>query len=307
VLDLDLDGRTVLVTGAGGFVGRQLSRVLLARGAEVHGTVRTSPAVEGVRSHAAELPADWPAIFGDVAPELVFHLAAPVVLDRSPEAWPELRRGIVDVTDEVARGCLAAGTRLVVAGTCEAYGDGPAPFSERQAPRPVSPYSAAKTAATHWVLCLARTQGLRATVVRPFLTYGPEQSPERLVPSAIDSALAGLPFEMTDGEQTREFNFVEDIAEAMARVAHPAAIGALLNLGGGPELPVLEMVQRIYRLCGADPDRIRAGALPRRPGETDRFVGDHSRARTLLGPLPTTPLETGLRLTIEARRHRAPD
>ncbi len=298
--------RVVLVTGAGGFLGRHLCRLLLAKGAQVHGTVRTRAAPHAVRSHRVELsdPAAVAACFETVQPTLVFHLAAPVNLSRSPDAFVQLRPGILDATHHIAQACLTHGARLVSAGTCEEYGAQRAPFVESMPPMPVSAYSSLKLAATQWLLTLHRIAGLDATVVRPFLSYGPGQLAGRLIPSAIDAAIARRPFEITDGRQTREFNFVDDIVAGIAAAADPAASGRVINIGGGPELSVGELTTTIFELVGADPSLVRSGALPRRAGEVPRFYGDHSLALSLLGHRPQVGLTQGLRTTIEHRsRH----
>ena len=84
------------------------------------------------------------------------------------------------------------------------------------------------------------THKLRATVVRPFLTYGPGQTSPRLIPTAIRAALKGEGFDATDGKQTREFNYVEDMAQAFLAAGCSEAEGPLLNLGGGEEHRVVE-------------------------------------------------------------------
>ncbi len=296
--------RRVLVTGAGGFLGRWLCRALLERGAEVHGTVLNVAAPPGVTAHQVDLRGGSAvtACFERVRPAFVFHLAAPVNLSRDPQAFVTLRAGILDATHHVAAECLRRDARLISAGTCEEYGDIPAPFHEDDRPRPVSAYSCLKLAATQWLLTLHRLSGLRVTVVRPFLTYGPGQAPERLIPAAVGAALAGHPFPITDGRQTREFNHVRDVVQRIAAAAAPQTEGDLLNIGGGSEHSVRDLATAIFRLAGADPDLVQIGALPRRGGEVARFYGDHARADRLLGPIQRTPLEQGLRETIEHER-----
>ena len=268
-----------LVTGASGFIGQVLVRQLQARGDTVRTWSRGQPlALDGV--------------------DVVFHLAAPVDPSRTAD-WNTMLEGIVVLTEQVAQACLLADVQLVHVGTCEEYGDGPAPFHEDQLPQPVSPYSTAKAAATMRVLALHRSHGLRVTVARPFLTYGPGQRGARLIPAAIASALGGTPFPMTEGTQTREVNFVDDIAAGLMACAAPEAVGRILNIGGGPELTVYALVKRIFETAGADPALVQRGARPSRSGETARFVGNHQRARLLLGHAARVSLGEGLRRTIE--------
>ncbi len=296
----------VLVTGAGGFLGGWLCSHLRGLGATVHGTVRDRAAPTGVHAHAVDLrdASAVRACFDLVEPSLVFHLAAPVNLSRDPAAFLDLRAGILDATHHVASSCLRHGSRLVSAGTCEEYGDLPAPFREDDRPRPVSAYSCLKLAATQWLLTLHRLSGLRVTVVRPFLTYGPGQPAGRLIPSAIRAAVDGQAFAITDGRQTREVNYVDDMVRGIALAAAPRAEGVLLNMGGGSEHGVRDLAATVFRLAGADPSLVKAGALPRRGGEVERFYGDHTRAGELLGHQPVVTLEAGLEETIRhARNH----
>jgi nucleoside-diphosphate-sugar epimerase len=302
-----LAGTTALVTGAGGFLGQHLCALLTASGAEVHGTWRSHPAPEGIVAHRLDLtePEAVQACFERVRPTLVFHLASPVDLSRDPGAFPSLRAGILDATHHVAQGCIGHGARLVAAGTCEEYGAQLAPFAEAMPAMPVSAYSCLKLAATQWLLTLGRVAALEATVVRPFLSYGPGQRSARLIPTAIRAALAGEPFAITDGRQTREVNYVADVVRGIAAAAAPSARGLVINIGGGPEIAVGDLTRRIFEAAGADPGLVRAGALARRGGEVERFFGDHALALGLLGHRPRASLDEGLRITIEHWREHA--
>ena len=302
----------VLVTGGTGFMGRHLVRALHARGDEV--------VVVGRRAHPGQVPglpaeityragdvgsAWFDALVGEMRPERVFHLASAVDVSRDLDAI-ELQVGATQMTAvHVARACLAHGVgRLVHVGTCEEYGNGPAPFRETQDPAPVSPYSAAKVAATAFVRMLCSSFGLRAVIVRPFLTYGPEQESNLLIPALIRSALAGHDFPMTGGEQTREFNYVDDIVAGFLRAADaPGVEGLTINLGCAEPRRIRDVAQLVLDLMG-NPVRAEFGRLPYRPGETWEFYCDNTRARELLGWRPTVSLQDGLQRTIAW--HRAP-
>ena len=290
-----LQTERALVTGASGLIGAALTHLLVAEGLDVLGVSRGAPIPQGARAKHRDLsePGAFTQLLDAERPTLVFHLACPVDNRRDDTLIPHFERALLRPHAELTAACLAFGARLVVVGTCEEYGDGEAPFREDQPARPVSPYSAAKALATARTLELCR-QGLRAAVARPFLTYGPGDRSARLVPTALAAALANQAFPMTDGAQTRELNHVEDIALGVARCAAPEAQGQIVNIGGGEELPVVELVRAVYRAAGADPGLIKPGALPRRSGEVARFCGDHTKAQTLLGHRPQIPLPIGL-------------
>ncbi len=293
----------MLVTGASGFLGRAAAQLLAEAGAEVHGTyLYRAPPAGLAAAWPASLPDDAAELIGRLRPRYILHLAAPVQVDRRLDLYDRLRRGILDATVAVCRSALDVGARLVVAGTCEEYGDNPAPFAEDQPAAPVSPYSAMKAAATDWTLMAARVAGLDATVVRPFRAYGPYDR-SSVIAAAMEAALAGRPFPMTDGAQIREWNEVYALAEGLLwALVDPRCRGALLNLGGGPQASVRSVVEQVFALCEADPALIGVGALPRRAGEVPLFCADPRRASALWGPLPNPPLDQGLAATVEWRR-----
>jgi dTDP-glucose 4,6-dehydratase len=103
---------------------------------------------------------------------------------------------------------------------------------------------------------------------------------------------------MTSGLQTREFNYITDIGDGIIASSTEAAVGQIINIGGGEELSIIDVVRRIYTLCGSDLSLIRTGALETRSGEVSRFYGEHSKASSLLGHTPKIDLDEGLRATI---------
>ena len=303
-----------LVTGGNGFIGRHLVSALLARGDEVAVVdqlppekLASDPLLGRTRYLQANLtvPNEATNAIGAVRPERVFHLASAVDVRRDLSLIDDQVRSTQMTAIHVARACLDHGVeRLVHVGTCEEYGNGTAPFREDQDPAPVSPYSAAKAAATAFVRMLCSSFGLRAVVVRPFLTYGPGQGLNQMIPALIHSALAGRDFPMTGGEQTREFNYVDDIVAGMLLAAEkPGVEGQIINLGCAEPRRIRDVASLVVRLMG-DPIRIEFGKLPYRPGETWEFYCSNERARTLLGYAPQVPLEEGLQRTIEDSRGR---
>jgi nucleoside-diphosphate-sugar epimerase len=305
----------VLVTGGAGFMGRHLVRMLTARGDAVLVADRLPESAlppgrlpAGARYAALDLADrdDVRALFADARPERVFHLASAVDVRRDLAVLDDQLRHTQMASLHVALACLEHGVgRLVHVGTCEEYGNGPAPFREDQDPSPVSPYSAAKVAATAFVRMLATSFGLRAVVVRPFLTYGPEQGTNQMIPALVASALAGRDFPMTGGEQTREFNYVEDIVRGMVLASEAAGVdGLVVNIGCAEPRRIRDVAALVLDLMG-NPVRAQFGTLPYRPGETWQFYCDNERARRLLGWRPQVTLEDGLRRTIDWYRARA--
>ena len=136
-------------------------------------------------------------------------------------------------------------------------------------------------------------------MVRPFNAYGPWQSPDRVVPEIIGRAARGEPLRMTQGRQTRELNFVEDLVDGFVLAATvDGAVGEVVNLGCGEEVSMRDLATTVLRLMG-DPVTPEFGALPDRPTEIWRMRADTAKAAELLGWRARVPLEEGLRRTID--------
>jgi len=286
--------RRVLVTGASGFIGHAVCHQLLAAGAEVHGTGHTQPPPSEVFGHRSTLPDDALTLMETVRPEVLIHLASPVNLGEGPDVRATLQAGIVQGTRAVAAGAAQWGARMIHVSTCAVYEGGQAPFHEDATLSPHSPYGQLKLAAERAVQAQV---DLNAVVLRPFRTYGPGCR-EGLIAEACRAALSGDTLLLTDGGQIREWNHVDTIAAGILRAGSLTA-GEVINLGGGDRRSVFEMVTRIFDLAGASMRAVQPGSQPRRPGEVDRFWGDHQRAEARWGPLPHVDLDAGLRQTLD--------
>jgi len=299
----------VLVTGISGFIGSHLARRLIKEGAEVHGLARHSSNVcrlkdisDEIIIHYADIR-DLPTLKTAVAaikPRKIFHLAACVDPGRSLELIGQM----LDVNLCGTLNLLQAlnGTNcdcFINTGASEEYGNNTAPFREDQLPNPISPYSASKASATIFCQMLYRTCSTPIVTLRPFLTYGPGQRGGMLIPSLIRKTIAGEKFQMTKGEQTRDFNYVDDVVDAYVKASvTPRAIGEIINIGSGLEYKVIDVVEKVLRLMKS-PLKPLPGALDYRPAEVWHFFCDNTKAKKILGWKPSTNLEDGLKNTIK--------
>lgn len=296
-----------MITGANGFIGYHLAKRLIHEGADVYGIIHDSrKRIECLKNRCHIYQADLQdtdlltKLANEIRPKIVFHLAAMVNVDRSTALISDMMRINFQGTVNLLNALEGVGYECFVnTGTCEEYGDNLTPFKEDQCPRPVSPYSVSKSSATLYCLMLAKTRKKPIVTLRPFLTYGPSQTASMLIPDTIKAALKKDEFKMTKGEQTREFNYVEDIVDAYLDAAlRQEARGEIINIGNAVEYTIREVVEKILDLLG-NPISPLIGALPYREGETFHFYCDNSKAKRLLGWQSKISLENGLKSTID--------
>lgn len=297
----------VLVTGGTGFLGSHLVRRLLGENAQVSViTKRNNPQnlkdvldqINMVRADLADFE-HLKFIVEKIRPMKIFHLAAYANPERV-EQYTDLclqynvmgTLNLLRSLENVPYDCF------INTGTCDEYGDNSVPFREDQRPNPVSPYSASKACTT--VLCQMyhKAFGLPIVTLRPFLTYGPYQKTNFLVPNLILHSLMKKNFKMTRGEQTKEFNYVSDIVDGYIKASVAKnALGEIINIGNGIEVQIKEMANLICKLMHAD--IVLEQSLPYREGEAMHFYCDYTKARNILGWKPQCSLEEGLRRTIQ--------
>ena len=303
-------GRTVLVTGAEGFIGSTLVDRLLAEGATVRAFVHYKP--YGSAGWLAGKEDRVEIVAGDVRDQdhvlravegcdVVFHLAALIGIPYSYEAPESYVQTNVLGSFHVASACRRAGARMVHTSTSETYGTArTVPIGEDHPLQPQSPYSASKIGADMMVLSLHHAFELPVAVVRPFNTYGPRQSARAVVPAILAQLHSGAS-ELRLGSltPTRDLNFVEDTVSGFLAVATcDRALGEVVNVGSGREISIGDLVALLEQITGNDAKVVSDPARVRPAGsEVERLLCDNRRAREWAGWEPRYPLEEGLRIT----------
>lgn len=309
--------RTVLVTGAGGFIGSHLVERLAESGAKIRALVHYNSSGGWGWLDQSSVRNDIEVILGDVRDpdsiekavkgvDTIFHLAALIAIPYSYRAPLSYIRTNVEGTANVLQSAIRANVELVVhTSTSEVYGTARRiPIDEDHPLQGQSPYSASKIGADKIAESFHRSFGLPVVTVRPFNTYGPRQSARAVIPTIITQALADQPIKLGNLEPTRDLNYVQDTVAGFIKAAESTnGVGNVFNLGTGREISIKELAQRIVELMKKDLPITTENERVRREGsEVERLCADAERARTLLGWTPEFTLEEGLCHTIEWMR-----
>jgi nucleoside-diphosphate-sugar epimerase len=298
--------KTVLVTGASGFVGRHCLPELPSRGFQVHAISRNGKPepLPGVSWHRTDVldEAAVTALVARLRPTHLLHLAW--VTDHgafwtSPEnvTWS---RATLNFLQAFA---AAGGQRVVVAGSCAEYDWRFAGCVEGLTPlAPATFFGACKHATQTIASGFAHQCGLSLAWGRLFFGYGPHEGPARLVPSVVRALLRGQPAPCTQGKQMRDFLFGPDIGSAFVRLLDSGVEGPI-NIASGVPVAVGEVALRVGRILGRS-DLVLLGALPERPNDPPLLVGDCGRLNKELGWSPRHDLDDGLKITIDWWRSR---
>ncbi len=310
------NGRKVLVTGAGGFIGSHLVTVLVEAGAQVRAFVRYNSRGDPgmLRALSPEFKDQIELIAGDLRDEdalraavkgceRVFHLGALISIPYSYKHPAEVASTNMMGTLNMLLACRDLGVeRLVHTSTSEVYGTAQVvPISESHPLQGQSPYSASKIGADKLAESFHCAYDLPVITVRPFNTYGPGQSGRAVIPTIITQALTCDTIQLGNLETTRDFTFVDDTVAGFMRAAESeTGLGEVFNLGTGEEIAIGDLARMILSMLGKEAV-IETKTLRLRPRKSEvmRLISDNSRAREVLGWVPHVSLEDGLARTIE--------
>lgn len=302
-----------LVTGGAGFIGSNIADELIRRGGRV---VILDDLSTGAEENLAEIDGDFDFIRGDInndsdlakaldGVEVVYHQAALPSVPRSVDDPAETHRVCVDGTFNVLLRSKEAGVRrLIYAASSSAYGDQPTlPKVETMRPDPLSPYAVAKLTGELYCRTFAHVYGLETISLRYFNVFGPRQNPSSMysgvISRFIDALMTGTtPIIFGDGEQTRDFTFIDNVVAAnIAAATTENGIGQTMNAANGDRISLNHLLDVLKKITGK-PDVV-AEYQPPRSGDVKDSQADNHRAIECLQYETIVGLEEGLKRTLD--------
>lgn len=203
--------------------------------------------------------------------------------------------GVLNLVESLNRNVLKS---FVNIGSSDEYGSCSAPQSELCRESPISPYSLAKVAASHFLQMLFRTESFPATTLRLFLTYGPGQDRNRFLPQIISGCLNNSTFATSEGEQLRDFCFISDTVDAIFSVFECSkAHGEIINIASGNPVSIRQVINNVKSQIGAGNPMF--GEVAYRKGENMALYANIDKAEKILGWKPKVTLDMGLSQTIK--------
>ena len=303
----------VVVTGGAGFIGSHIASAVSAAGARVRVLDDLST---GHRENLDEIGGDIDFIEGSVADEkvlakaldgaeLVFHEAAIPSVPRSVAEPTQTHIASVDGTFSLLLAARDQKVRRVVyAASSSAYGDQPTlPKSEGMAPDPLSPYAVAKLVGEYYCQVFTRVYGLETVSLRYFNVFGPRQDPGSQYSGVVSRFISALfaderPVIYGDGEQSRDFTYIENVVGANLNAASAAgAVGKVINVANGARVTLNELLAELKELTGKQD--VTAEYVEPRVGDVRHSLADITMARELLNYESKVDLREGLKRTID--------
>ena len=297
---------SALVTGGTGFIGSALVARLVEMNCKVwvmsrldSNKNRLSRFSDQITILNCDLSVASPESISSLCPEVdvIFHLAAAGVHDLGTEST-RMRAVNVQGTKSLLEASRDNGVpRFIHVGSCFEYGGG-SDLNEESSLRPKSVYALTKMEASEAVLLNSKEFGYDATVLRPFMIYGPGELETRLIPHIISQALQGKAINLTGGEQVRDLVFIDDAVDLLLKVASSSNLGGqIFNICSGQGWKVKDVAVKTMELTGSK-SSLNFGALPYRVDEAMCIVGNPEKAANLLAWTCSTDLESGIRSLI---------
>lgn len=300
----------VLVTGASGFVGANLTRRLVKDGYRVTIITRCHSdlwRLEGVVGSIENVVADLTEgsqvknALNKIKPTVIFHLATVSVYGGQPAPEPEMVRANLLGTINLIQACADVDYRCFVnTGSSSEYGPKTKPMVETDLTEPRDIYGVTKCAATHYASAVGKKESRPIVTLRLFSPFGPYDDPRRLIPTAVVSALTGRDIKLANPEIGRDYIYVDDVVEAFLSCIERARTipGEIINVGSGRQKTLKETIETILSLIET-PSRPLWGAVPGSSQDNPFWQADITKAKRCLDWTPQIDFQEGLRRTVE--------
>ena len=281
---LDLEGKRVLVTGGCGYLGKHLVKALENEQAIVFIIDRVEHTADQYYNVDITNRKDIDEAIRKIQPEIVFHLAASLVRDRNFDRFDHIN----NVNHNGTLNLLLALKDIpyhnfIFTSTSEIYGSNIPPFNEEQIPQAASPYSLTKIYAEQLINNFSTIYNKPFTILRLFNFFGKDMPSGFFIPQLIESFKNSSTFEMTEGEQKRDFLYVDDVVNAMILSAEQNSVqNEIFNVCSGTAVSLKQLATEINIKVNSG-CKIKFGALPYRENEVWNMVGNNTKIKDLLG------------------------
>jgi len=307
--------KSVLLTGADGFIGSHLTEMLVAKGYNVKALCQYNSFNNWGWLEDVNCKHQIKVLTGDIRDphyckyiskdvDIIFHLAALIAIPYSylsPDSYVDTNiKGTLNICQAAKENNVK---RVLHTSTSEVYGTAQyVPIDEKHPLQPQSPYSASKIAADAMAMSFYNAYNLPVTIARPFNTYGPRQSARAVIPTIITQIASGKKeIKLGDVSPTRDFNYVEDTCRGLIMLAESdATIGETVNIGSNTEISIGDTLQLIKDLMSSNVTFINDQQRNRpEKSEVFRLWCDNKKIKNLIGYKPEIDIYLGLQKTID--------
>lgn len=314
---MNWNSKSILITGAGGFIGSHLAEQIIECGAKVRAFVRYNSRgdwgmlellpkhkLDEIEVCAGDLRDSHAVRRAVQKTEILFHLGSLIAIPYSYIHPREtIETNVMGALNVMSAASEVGVDRVIHTSTSEVYGTARyVPMDEKHPLQGQSPYSASKIGADMVAESFYRSFGLPVTIIRPFNTFGPRQSARAVIPTIITQALTPVA-QIVLGSiyPTRDYTYVEDVVNAFIKAAvSQDSIGETINIGSGSDISIGDIAKQVMSILGVDkPIALDSKRVRPVNSEVERLCCDNTKARQLLDWEPRISFEEGLRRTIQ--------